>query len=1064
MKYARPRVAARAGQDSSCALGAQVRLRTFDVRVDWPDLHRLSTDKPHPAKVDESCWGVSTLQQLPRRCNPVSPQYAGLSRVVTSSWLALVVSSAGCTDPRVNINLDSDGLELEGSTGPQVEQTDSESRASRGESGDSEQGLDSASGTVDDNDATGDGLESTTAVGSTSDTSSAGATGTSADSSASATDSSTGADSNDASTTSGAGTQGGTGDESTSAGQESSTAGGESGSDATGDVEHNECGGTTVLPAEVGTPCHDCDDKSWQCSGTEALVCSGFDSDAVRLWPDSDGDGFGAAGSDAFETCNPPATGYAKNASDCDDDNAEVFPGQVETCNAVDDDCDTKVDEGHNANACDDACCSAQLRCEAGACVQKCAGAVVCGEQGELCCEAGEMCFAHACVTPSGDCNFTEDCDTDEVCAEGLGQCVTKDVLPDCQFIPPVGEFEPVLGCRWEVGIDTVNPHHKDVVATPVIINLTDDDGDGRTDRNDIPDIAFLTYDYGDSCCNTDATLRIVSGECTEVGTMVVKANIDTPQLAHDTGIASADLNLDGVPELVAMTRLDGYPQGLVAFERVTSDGSEWRVLWEQPDYPKWDVHTRGGATIGVYDVDANGTPEVVVGNVVLAGATGELVWDGRVTSGGTGGVGNNGFMGPSSTVADIDLDGKAEILAGHTVYEHDGSVKWSFSYTTSNSRCGGSIPCDGFNAVANFDDDDRGEVVIVRLGEVFVLDDDGTELHRVQLPVDDCSRNESGPPTIADFDGDGYPEIGTASADYYVVVDLQCTGPGEPDAWCESAQIGWKVANNDCSSRVTASSVFDFEGDGRAEVVYADETSFRIFDGRSGAVLFSDDTFGSHTRLEMPAIADVDNDGNAEVVIPENSSNGGTPGLEVWRDKRDHWVRTRRVWNQHGYSITHVTEDGAVPANPEVNWLNARFNNFRQNVQPDGLFDAADATVSDLSCGFSSAMGSDDALDLSIVIRNGGAATFKKGSLVELTFDKDGVQSPFMTTLTTKDLYPGSFELLHIVQPMLASYPEAPFVVKVAVDADASVNECREDNNVAEVDCIPPGAPVWRF
>ena len=38
----------------------------------------------------------------------------------------------------------------------------------------------------------------------------------------------------------------------------------------------------------------------------------------------------------------------------------------------------------------------------------------------------------------------------------------------------------------------------------------------------------------------------------------------------------------------------------------------------------------------------------------------------------------------------------------------------------------------------------------------------------QIDIPIDDCSRNEGGPPTVADFDGDGEPEIGAAGADFY--------------------------------------------------------------------------------------------------------------------------------------------------------------------------------------------------------------------------------------------------------------------------------------------------------
>ena len=61
----------------------------------------------------------------------------------------------------------------------------------------------------------------------------------------------------------------------------------------------------------------------------------------------------------------------------------------------------------------------------------------------------------------------------------------------------------------------------------------------------------------------------------------------------------------------------------------------------------------------------------------------------------------------------------------------------------------------------------------------------------------------------------------------------------------------------------------------------------------------------------------------------------------EVWEDLSNNWVRTRRIWNQHTYHVTNVTEDGQIPRHEAPNWLDPGLNNFRQNVQTDGLFDA---------------------------------------------------------------------------------------------------------------------------
>jgi hypothetical protein len=74
--------------------------------------------------------------------------------------------------------------------------------------------------------------------------------------------------------------------------------------------------------------------------------------DAVALWPDADGDGFGDAG-DVARGC-PPHAGWTTQAGDCDDDDAAVNPGEPERCNGRDDDCDLTVDEAPDRLWCAD--------------------------------------------------------------------------------------------------------------------------------------------------------------------------------------------------------------------------------------------------------------------------------------------------------------------------------------------------------------------------------------------------------------------------------------------------------------------------------------------------------------------------------------------------------------------------------------------------------------------------------------------------------------------------------------------------------------------------------------
>ena len=81
-------------------------------------------------------------------------------------------------------------------------------------------------------------------------------------------------------------------------------------------------------------------------SGCGALTSyQGFcDTALVTAWADADGDGFGDPAT-AVEGCGVPA-GSVSQGGDCDDTVASQFPGNVEECDDLDNDCNDAVDDG----------------------------------------------------------------------------------------------------------------------------------------------------------------------------------------------------------------------------------------------------------------------------------------------------------------------------------------------------------------------------------------------------------------------------------------------------------------------------------------------------------------------------------------------------------------------------------------------------------------------------------------------------------------------------------------------------------------------------------------------
>ena len=772
---------------------------------------------------------------------------------------------------------------------------------------------------------------------------------------------------------------------------------------------------------------------------------SGGDDDDSSAVPDSDGDGWNddedCAPEDptihpgAPESCNgidddcdgavPPdeadldGDGFMVCDGDCDDADGALHPGAAEQCNGIDDDCDGVIPadeadgDGDGFTICDGDCDDANGAVHPGAAElcngadDDCDGVVPADEldtdgDGQTPCN-GDCDDADADVYVGApedwydgvdsDCNGAEDPDP---CGDSPPQTGVPQ-LGSCTYVPPVGAFTPEV--EWRMDTWATHASYNQFMAQPVVAQITDDDGDGLITGEDTPDIlacAFSGSGYG-----SPGVLRVVSGDGSGEHWSLYEAG--SSWIFGAGTIAVGDIDADGFPEIITMDA-NGYPV-CISHEGVyewTGGGSGGQ----------------NGASPAIADLDQDGTAEIIVGHRIFS-HEGVLEGEGAYGSG----TNYSLYWYGSSAVADVDADGVLDVVAGNAIYAPDGSAIWS------------NGEADGNPAVADFDGDAGGEIAVVSSGTLRLQDDDGSIIWG---PVSLSGGSGGGPPTIADYDGDGEPEIGVAGNSAYDVFD----GDGS---------LLWSNTTQDNSSQRTGSAVFDFDGDGISEVVYADELNLYIYSGPDGTVLYQESDHASGTLMEYPVVADVDADGNAEIVlISNNYTFSGWTGITVIGDLFDNWVSARPIWNQHAYHITNVEDDGSIPVVEPPNW--PTYNSFRQGgfgtANPlDGpdLFVESIAACPELC---------PDSFDWLIRPANQGAVDLPSSVWVSIyAEDAGGTRTLVDLVETTLPMAMGSTsETLEIELDMVTlNGLAAVAVVAVGDDIGGGVsehNECDEGNN----------------
>lgn len=724
-------------------------------------------------------------------------------------------------------------------------------------------------------------------------------------------------------------------------------------------------------------------------------------------------------------------------------------------------------------------------------------GPTSCGSTND--CPKGTLCKYQVCIPNLGTCSTNDDCpgdsycDTDGICVPyGIPSSKTND--PTCEKSTPSPGVAPIVQCEW-TGPAAGDPtaEYVDIYSAPMVADLNLD-----LDAKKIqPSIVVTTFKTGTT--SHEGMLRVFDGRTCQEQLRIGgpdDPDIDGNRVGYAANWAIGDLDGDvgsspnGHPELVGLHRVGDTtnandPLQLVAFSIDTS-GAQPKLV------RKWLGHTCPGnqpVTFannlanygpGLWDLDDDGVPEILIDGMVYD-ANGCLL---------------NAQPPPSSylnlglfdVVADVDLDGKPELVRYDGIYAWDTSAKaWQLeSYFTQSGQKPGQVAVvdvGHYSAINGKPATDPFPEIVVVSAASTSFNPSSTGSIRVQTlsgdvvfgPIDlyhqtSVFGGHGGPPTASDFDGDGQVELAAAANEFYVVYDPDCTSTPRPGGQCKKpnsalpAGILWAQPSQDFSSSVTGSSVFDFDGDGTSEVVYGDECYVRVFDGPTGAVRFSAPA-STGTGFELPVIADVDGDFATEIVaVRTTASSLSCPspdplfpasgpwvhkgGFSILRDPEDRWVSSRPIWNQHAYSITHVTDDARVVQSSKVldNWQQPGMNNFRQNAQGElGKLALADLTVEldDLSEVCS---GKSQTVDLSAKVCNRGTNPVQDGA--EIIFyqlpPEGGAQTLLCKVETGTLLAPGDCTVVHCTGEVDGSKD-----VYVAADPEGTIADCHPGNNV---------------
>ncbi len=482
---------------------------------------------------------------------------------------------------------------------------------------------------------------------------------------------------------------------------------------------------------------------------------------------------------------------------------------------------------------------------------------------------------------------------------------IPEDKVPECKVLSS-SNFNPTLDYSWAT--PTSFPIYKQVIASPSV---------GDINADGYPEIAFVSFQGTNYQANKNGVLRVLDGK-----TKTELISIGSLDIAPSGGVTPLliDIDGDGKGEII-------YPyynsNEVIA---LNNDGSlRWRAN------TSFSYNCYGGFSGA--DLNGDGTAEII--------KNGEILYEVK-NSDGTYNVMVRRYKETGNGCSHFAMnlttsDASMSIIDSTGVYDLRNG-QYSPRFSVINLQCGFSC----FAGAADVDSTFPGkEIIYTGAGSFRIYSASGQLITNKNLtdhyPEDRCvysdgDRVGGGSATIGDFDGDeSTVEFAIATGRSLTIFD----------------KSGNKIAGsrtNDCSSLATGVTSFDFNGDGKPEILYNDETNFKVYkvvENSADLEVLWETPNTTGTLWEYPVVADLDNDYSPEIIVVSNqvySGTSGQNGLRIYTANKstDQWMPTRGVWNQHNYFISNV--DLNLRATSSTSVTDQLAKNFRRNLPGQDL------------------------------------------------------------------------------------------------------------------------------